>query len=53
VQDTALALYYVLKSGGLGSSGLNFDAKIRRQSIDPEDLVHAHVGGMTSARTRC
>ena len=46
VQDTALALYYVLQAGGLGSGGLNFDAKIRRQSIDPEDLVHAHVGGI-------
>ena len=46
VQDTALALYYVLRGGGLGSGGLNFDAKIRRQSIDPEDLVHAHVGGI-------
>ena len=44
--ETALALYYVLKSGGLGSGGLNFDAKIRRQSIDVEDLVHAHVGGI-------
>ncbi|WP_428376057.1 xylose isomerase [Lichenicoccus sp.] len=44
--DTALALYYVLQSGGLGSGGLNFDAKIRRQSIDAEDLVHAHVGGI-------
>ncbi|WP_428391705.1 xylose isomerase [Lichenicoccus sp.] len=44
--DTALALYYVLKAGGLGSGGLNFDAKLRRQSIDPEDLVHAHVGGI-------
>ncbi len=46
VQDTALALYYVLQSGGLGSGGLNFDAKIRRQSIDPADLVHAHAGGI-------
>ncbi len=46
VADTALALYYVLKNGGLHSGGLNFDAKIRRQSIDPEDLVHAHVGGI-------
>ncbi len=44
--DTALALYYVLKHGGLGTGGLNFDAKIRRQSIEPEDLVHAHVGGI-------
>ncbi len=46
VQDMALALYTVLQGGGLGSGGLNFDAKIRRQSIDPEDLVHAHVGGI-------
>ncbi len=46
VADTALALYYVLKNGGLRTGGLNFDAKIRRQSIDPEDLVHAHVGGI-------
>jgi xylose isomerase len=46
VQDTALALYYVLKHGGLGTGGLNFDAKIRRQSIDPEDLIYAHVGGV-------
>lgn len=46
VHETALALYYVLKNGGLNSGGLNFDAKIRRQSIDPADLVHAHVGGI-------
>ncbi len=46
VHETALALYYVLKNGGLHSGGLNFDAKIRRQSIDPADLVHAHVGGI-------
>ena len=46
VGETALALYYVLKNGGLGTGGLNFDAKIRRQSIDAEDLVHAHVGGI-------
>ncbi len=41
-----LALYEVLKGGGLTTGGLNFDAKIRRQSIAPEDLVHAHVGGI-------
>ena len=46
LQDTALALYYVLKHGGLRSGGMNFDAKLRRQSIDPVDLVHAHVGGV-------
>ena len=32
--------------GGIGKGGLNFDAKIRRQSIDPEDLFYAHIGGM-------
>jgi len=46
VPDVALALYHVLRAGGLGRGGLNFDAKIRRQSIDPEDLLEAHVGGM-------
>ncbi len=46
VPDVTLALLHVLKSGGLGTGGLNFDAKIRRQSIDPDDLLHAHIGGM-------
>ena len=41
-----LALYQVILAGGLGQGGLNFDAKLRRQSIDPADLVHAHVGGI-------
>ena len=41
-----LALYEVLKGGGLTTGGLNFDAKIRRQSIEADDLVHAHVGGI-------
>ncbi|MFL6624992.1 MAG: xylose isomerase [Vitreoscilla sp.] len=51
VPDTALALYHVLQAGGLGSGGLNFDAKVRRQSIDAVDLFHGHVGGMdVSAR---
>jgi xylose isomerase len=46
VPDTALAMYHILKAGGLGSGGLNFDAKIRRQSIDPDDLLIAHAGAM-------
>ena len=46
LQDTAMALYHVIKAGGLGRGGCNFDAKIRRQSIDLADLVHAHVGGI-------
>jgi xylose isomerase len=44
--EMALALYTILQAGGLGSGGFNFDAKLRRQSIDGEDLLHAHVGGM-------
>ncbi|MFT7723501.1 MAG: xylose isomerase [Roseateles sp.] len=46
VPETALALYHVLLAGGLGSGGLNFDAKVRRQSIDAEDLFLGHIGGM-------
>jgi xylose isomerase len=46
LQQVAMALYEVLKGGGLGVGGLNFDAKLRRQSIDPDDLVWAHAGAM-------
>ena len=46
VPDVAVAFYHVLQAGGLGSGGLNFDAKIRRQSLDPDDLFHAHIGAM-------
>ncbi len=35
-----------MRAGGLGTGGMNFDAKIRRQSIDAADLLHAHVGGI-------
>ena len=44
--DTTLAMYTILGAGGFTTGGLNFDAKLRRQSIDPEDLFHAHIGGM-------
>jgi xylose isomerase len=46
VPEVALALYYILLAGGLGSGGLNFDAKVRRQSLDAADLFHGHVGAM-------
>ncbi len=46
VPETALALYHILQAGGLGSGGMNFDAKVRRQSIDAVDLFHGHIGGM-------
>ena len=42
----ALALYHILKGGGFTSGGLNFDAKVRRQSIDADDLVIAHSEAM-------
>jgi len=45
-KSTTLALLVVLKQGGLGSGGFNFDAKLRRESIDPEDLFYAHVGSI-------
>jgi xylose isomerase len=41
-----LAFLEILKNGGLGTGGFNFDAKIRRQSLDPADLLHGHVGGL-------
>jgi xylose isomerase len=36
----------ILAQDGLGSGGLNFDAKVRRTSTDPTDLFYAHIGGM-------
>ena len=51
VPEVALAYYHILKAGGFTTGGTNFDAKLRRQSIDPEDLLHGHIGGMdTCAR---
>ncbi len=44
--EVAIALYHILKGGGFTTGGCNFDAKLRRQSLDPEDLLIAHIGGM-------
>ncbi len=44
--ELALVLRRILQAGGFESGGFNFDAKLRRQSIDLEDLFHAHVGGI-------
>lgn len=44
--DTVGAMMVVLRQGGLGAGGLNFDAKVRRESTDAEDLFLAHIGGM-------
>lgn len=46
--STTLAMYEILKNGGLGRGGLNFDAKVRRGSFEQEDLFHAHIVGMDS-----
>ncbi|AVW91214.1 xylose isomerase [Celeribacter baekdonensis] len=46
VPEVALAYYEVLRAGGFTTGGTNFDARIRRQSLDPEDLILAHVGAM-------
>ncbi len=46
VYELAEAMLVVLEAGGLKGGGINFDAKIRRNSTDPEDLFYAHVGGM-------
>ncbi|MEM6629025.1 MAG: xylose isomerase [Bacteroidota bacterium] len=42
------AMLVILEGGGVGSGGFNFDAKIRRNSTDMEDLFMAHIGGMDS-----
>ncbi len=46
VPEMALAYYQILKAGGFETGGTNFDAKLRRQSIDPADLLYGHIGGM-------
>ena len=46
VPEVALAYYEILKQGGFKTGGTNFDAKLRRQSINPDDLLIAHIGAM-------
>jgi len=43
---TTECMLSILKYGGLGSGGVNFDAKVRRESFEPIDLFYAHIGGM-------
>ena len=43
---TTQMMYTILKYGGLAPGGINFDAKVRRESFEPVDLFHAHIGGM-------
>ena len=44
--DMALAMYTIQRGGGFTTGGLNFDAKVRRPSIDAADMFHGHVGAM-------
>jgi xylose isomerase len=46
VGEMALVLRHIVAAGGFSTGGFNFDAKVRRQSIDLADLFHAHIGGM-------
>jgi len=46
VNELVEAMLVILEAGGFGGGGINFDAKVRRNSTDPEDLFHAHIGGM-------
>lgn len=46
VQEMTLVLYEILKAGGFTRGGFNFDTKLRRQSMQPEDLFYGHIGGM-------
>jgi xylose isomerase len=46
VPEVAMAYYHIIKAGGFTTGGTNFDAKLRRQSLDAKDLIHAHSGAM-------
>lgn len=46
--SATLAMFEIIKNGGLGSGGLNFDAKVRRGSFEADDLFRAHIAGMDS-----
>ncbi len=46
IPGVAMALYVILRGGGFTTGGVNFDAKLRRQSIAPDDLFHGHIGAM-------
>ena len=48
IAETTMAMYIILKSGGFTTGGLNFDAHVRRQSIDTDDLFYAHIVEMDS-----
>jgi xylose isomerase len=45
-QDLTPAMLHIVQAGGLNTGGFNFDAKLRRQSVDPNDLYLAHIAGI-------
>jgi xylose isomerase len=52
VDELSLAVYEIIRGGGFTTGGVNFDTKLRRQSLDRTDLFHAHIGGIdTLARS--
>jgi xylose isomerase len=46
IREITVVMYYILQNGGMKNGGNNFDAKVRRQSIDAADLFHGHIGGI-------
>ena len=46
VEEMSLAMYEIVRGGGFGTGGFNFDTKLRRQSMDRNDLFHGHIGGI-------
>lgn len=46
VEEMTLACYQIIQAGGFTTGGFNFDTKLRRTSIEPSDLFHAHIGAM-------
>ena len=46
INELVEAMLIIIEAGGFKGGGINFDAKIRRNSTDPEDLFYAHIGGM-------
>ena len=48
IYSATIAMMVIINQRGLGTGGINFDAKVRRGSFDEKDLFHAHIGGMDS-----
>ncbi len=46
VEEMSLAVYEILRGGGFTTGGFNFDTKLRRQSLERDDLFHGHIGGI-------